>query len=320
MASRRKAPRLRCGAPGAGRRAGQPWAKPGAFFESQSDRPSSKLPTMMIAIPLCRRERGSRPGKIAAVVGLLIFAWTVGLAAAAAAGENGGRGNISGAERFGRFQGRQHALRGVRRRPPGGVGRVARRKGRRRIAVPAAPTGVALSPDGPPADRHLRGAEEHGGRARRASGERLAAIPAGHTAMGPVVSPDGRRLYVCNRFDNDVSVDRSGGGPGDGAGARPSGSRSPRPSRPTARWCWWPITCPTPGPTRSSRATCRPPITVIDTQTPARRGDRAAARRQRACAACASRPTADMPSSRTCFPTSRACRSASKGAGSTRTS
>ena len=38
------------------------------------------------------------------------------------------------------------------------------------------------------------------------SGELLAAIPAGHTAMSPVISPDGKRLYVCNRFDNDVSV------------------------------------------------------------------------------------------------------------------
>ena len=31
-------------------------------------------------------------------------------------------------------------------------------------------------------------------------------IPAGHTAMAPVLSPDDKRLYVCNRFDNDVSV------------------------------------------------------------------------------------------------------------------
>ena len=31
-------------------------------------------------------------------------------------------------------------------------------------------------------------------------------IPAGHTAMALLLSPDGRRLYVCNRFDNDVSV------------------------------------------------------------------------------------------------------------------
>jgi YVTN family beta-propeller protein len=31
-------------------------------------------------------------------------------------------------------------------------------------------------------------------------------IPAGHTAMAPVLSPDGKTLYVCNRFNNDVSV------------------------------------------------------------------------------------------------------------------
>jgi YVTN family beta-propeller protein len=31
-------------------------------------------------------------------------------------------------------------------------------------------------------------------------------IPAGHTAMAPVLSPDGKTLYVCNRFDNDVSI------------------------------------------------------------------------------------------------------------------
>jgi YVTN family beta-propeller protein len=31
-------------------------------------------------------------------------------------------------------------------------------------------------------------------------------ISAGHTATAPVLSPDGRTLYVCNRFNNDVSV------------------------------------------------------------------------------------------------------------------
>lgn len=31
-------------------------------------------------------------------------------------------------------------------------------------------------------------------------------IPVGHTPMSPVLSPNGRLLYVCNRFDNDVSV------------------------------------------------------------------------------------------------------------------
>jgi len=31
-------------------------------------------------------------------------------------------------------------------------------------------------------------------------------IPTGHGARSPVLSPDGNMLYVCNRFDNDVSV------------------------------------------------------------------------------------------------------------------
>ncbi|MBN1578379.1 MAG: hypothetical protein JW913_17590 [Chitinispirillaceae bacterium] len=31
-------------------------------------------------------------------------------------------------------------------------------------------------------------------------------IPAGHGARAPVITPDGGKLYVCNRFDNDVSV------------------------------------------------------------------------------------------------------------------
>src|SRR5208337_4814056 len=31
-------------------------------------------------------------------------------------------------------------------------------------------------------------------------------IRAGHTAMAPVVRADGKQLFVCNRFNNDVSV------------------------------------------------------------------------------------------------------------------
>jgi len=36
--------------------------------------------------------------------------------------------------------------------------------------------------------------------------EVCATFPAGHTAMGPVLGPDGKTLYVCNRFDNDVGI------------------------------------------------------------------------------------------------------------------
>jgi YVTN family beta-propeller protein len=38
------------------------------------------------------------------------------------------------------------------------------------------------------------------------SGKTLATLPAGHTAMAPVLSPDGKTLFVCNRFDNDISL------------------------------------------------------------------------------------------------------------------
>lgn len=39
-----------------------------------------------------------------------------------------------------------------------------------------------------------------------ASGKTTASIPVGYGACGPALSPDGSRLYVCNRFQNDVSV------------------------------------------------------------------------------------------------------------------
>jgi len=75
-----------------------------------------------------------------------------------------------------------------------------------RIDVPASPLGLVLSKDGSRlyvacagpssticvidvAQRHITGQ-----------------IPAGHTAMSPVLSPDEKTLYICNRFNNDVSV------------------------------------------------------------------------------------------------------------------
>ena len=39
-----------------------------------------------------------------------------------------------------------------------------------------------------------------------ASGKILQSMPVGHTAMSPVLSRDGKTLYVCNRFENTLSV------------------------------------------------------------------------------------------------------------------
>ncbi len=104
------------------------------------------------------------------------------------------------------------------------------------LRLPAPPTGLALGPQGrllcatcaadellcatcaadelldaAAAPRELPGSQ---GRPSRncavlveTAGLRVAgAIPAGHGATAPVISPDARRLYVCNRFDDDVSV------------------------------------------------------------------------------------------------------------------
>ncbi len=76
----------------------------------------------------------------------------------------------------------------------------------RRIDVPGEPTGLAVAPCG---DRLLVSCAAPQSKLlvlRANTGELLAAIPTGHTAMSPVVSPDGRWAYVCNRFSNDVSV------------------------------------------------------------------------------------------------------------------
>ncbi len=77
---------------------------------------------------------------------------------------------------------------------------------RRRVDVPHEPTGVTLTPDQSKLIVTCAAPESKVAVLDSRSGKLLGAIPAGHTAMGPAISPDGRRLYVCNRLDNDVSV------------------------------------------------------------------------------------------------------------------
>jgi YVTN family beta-propeller protein len=76
----------------------------------------------------------------------------------------------------------------------------------RQVAMPAEPTGLALAPDGAQVIVTCAAPKSSVVVLDAASGRLLATIRAGHTAMGPAISPDGARLYVCNRFDNDVSV------------------------------------------------------------------------------------------------------------------
>ncbi len=83
---------------------------------------------------------------------------------------------------------------------------LAQRKTTRSVTMPNPPTGLTTSPDGkllyvtgaaPESDVCLVEVKQ---------GRVMAKFRAGHTAMAPVVSPDGKTLFVCNRFNDDVSV------------------------------------------------------------------------------------------------------------------
>lgn len=76
----------------------------------------------------------------------------------------------------------------------------------RTVPVPSEPTGLALSPDGTRLYVTCAAARSTVLVVDASSGQTQGRIAAGHSACGPVVGPDGRRLYVCNRFDGDVSV------------------------------------------------------------------------------------------------------------------
>jgi YVTN family beta-propeller protein len=76
----------------------------------------------------------------------------------------------------------------------------------RRIPVPHSPSGLALSPDGARLYVTCAAPQSSVCMIEAGSGNTLATISAGHTAMAPVASSDGATLFVCNRFDNDISV------------------------------------------------------------------------------------------------------------------
>lgn len=83
---------------------------------------------------------------------------------------------------------------------------------RREIVLPDPPSGLALSADGK--KLFVTGAAPKGSVhvLDLASGKVIASTPVGHTPLSPVLSPDGRRLYVCNQFNNEVAVLDCGSG------------------------------------------------------------------------------------------------------------
>jgi YVTN family beta-propeller protein len=83
---------------------------------------------------------------------------------------------------------------------------IATRKVTRSIVTPASATGLCLSPDSARLFVTCAAPVSRVCVIETASGRIAAEFPAGHTATAPVLSPDGRTLFVCNRFNDDVSV------------------------------------------------------------------------------------------------------------------
>jgi YVTN family beta-propeller protein len=82
---------------------------------------------------------------------------------------------------------------------------VARRV-QRLIAVPGAPSGLAISADAKELFVTCAAPQSEVCRVELPSGRIRGRLVAGHTATAPVLAPDGRTLFVCNRFNDDVSV------------------------------------------------------------------------------------------------------------------
>jgi mono/diheme cytochrome c family protein len=76
----------------------------------------------------------------------------------------------------------------------------------RRLALPGEPSGLVLSPDGARLFVTCAGPASQVCVMDTASGKVLQTLAAGHTALSPVLSPDAKTLFVCNRFNDSVSL------------------------------------------------------------------------------------------------------------------
>jgi YVTN family beta-propeller protein len=75
----------------------------------------------------------------------------------------------------------------------------------RKVAVPASPLGLALARNGETLYVACAAPESTVAVVDTAKGKVIASIPAGHTTLAPVLSPDGQTLFVCNRFNDEVA-------------------------------------------------------------------------------------------------------------------
>jgi YVTN family beta-propeller protein len=83
---------------------------------------------------------------------------------------------------------------------------VGARRVTKSIAVPGSPSGLTLGARGRTLLVTCAAPESQVCVVDIAKERVVSQFPAGHTAMAPVVSPDGKTLFVCNRFNDDISV------------------------------------------------------------------------------------------------------------------
>jgi DNA-binding beta-propeller fold protein YncE len=76
----------------------------------------------------------------------------------------------------------------------------------RRLPLPGEPSGLVLSPDGRRLFVTCAGPASRICILDTASGKIPTPLPAGHTALSPVLSADGNTLFICNRFNDTVSL------------------------------------------------------------------------------------------------------------------
>lgn len=76
----------------------------------------------------------------------------------------------------------------------------------RRVEVPDDPSGLAISADGAKLFVTCASATSRICEIETTRGSIVAMDTAGHTALSPVLAPDGKSLYVCNRFDDSVTI------------------------------------------------------------------------------------------------------------------
>lgn len=76
----------------------------------------------------------------------------------------------------------------------------------RTIALPDSPSGLTISSTGDRLYVTTGGPNGSVVVIDPASGNVIRTLPAGHTPTAPVLHPDGRTLFVCNRFNDDVAV------------------------------------------------------------------------------------------------------------------